>query len=211
MALVSSVAVYRFNRRNVAEDGELLSEHTRLLPMRAYRVSKLLGERAARRLAMAYSMALTVVRPGQLYGAFDALLPTIRRLLQRPIVFVPHGLRIPMADGGDVAKAIVRCLEEDDTMGGTFNLTGSDRSAQTFVQAWREAGGRVGRLRVPIPVPIPVHLQQRACCERAEFHPHLVPRYTTRDVRNRGSRPISITRVLTSAPEQRGLAPRARA
>jgi nucleoside-diphosphate-sugar epimerase len=154
VVLVSSVAVYRFNRRNVAEDGELLSEHPRLLPMRAYRVSKLLGERAARRLALAYSLALTVVRPGQLYGAFDALLPTIRRLLQRPITFVPYGLRIPMAYGGDVAKAIVRCLEKDDTIGGTFNLTGPDRSAQSFVQAWREAGERVGRLRVPIPLPI---------------------------------------------------------
>jgi nucleoside-diphosphate-sugar epimerase len=154
MVLVSSVAVYRFNRRNVAEDGALISEHSRLLPMRAYRVSKLLGERAARRLAAQYSIGLTVVRPGQLYGAFDAFLPTIRRLWQGPIAFVPYGFRIPMAYGRDVATAIVRCLEKDDTTGSTFNLTGPDRPWQDLVQAWREAGGHVGRIRVRIPVPI---------------------------------------------------------
>lgn len=154
VVLVSSVAVYRFNRRNAAEDSELLSEYTRLLPMRAYRVSKLLGERAARRLAAQYSMALTVVRPGQLYGAFDAILPTIRRLLHGPIAFIPYGLRIPMAYGRDVARAIVRCLEKDDAIGATFNLTGPDRPSQDFAQAWREAGGHVARIRIPVPVPI---------------------------------------------------------
>src|SRR5262249_62087875 len=124
-----------------------------LLPMRAYRVSKLLGERAARRLAAQYSMALTVVRPGQLYGAFDAILPTIRRLLHGPIAFIPYGLRIPMAYGRDVARAIVRCLEKDDTIGATFNLTGPDRPSQDFPPAWGEAGGPLPKIRLPRPFP----------------------------------------------------------
>ena len=152
LILVSSVGVYRFNMRNVPESGELVSGRPGWTAMGAYRASKLGGEKLACRLARELSLDLTIVRPGQLYGAFDSLIPMIRPLLR--IGLVPSGLRIPLAYGGDVAEAIVGCLENDETIADVYTLSGPDRSAREFAGAWRAAGGRIARFVIPIPIPI---------------------------------------------------------
>jgi nucleoside-diphosphate-sugar epimerase len=152
MILVSSVAVYRFNTRTVPESGELVSGRPGWTAMGAYRASKLRAEQIASRLAPDLSVDLTIVRPGQLYGAFDSTIPMIRPFLR--IGLVPLGLRIPLAYGGDVAEAIVTCLETDETIGDIYTLAGPDRSAREFADAWRAAGGRIARFTIPIPIPI---------------------------------------------------------
>jgi nucleoside-diphosphate-sugar epimerase len=150
--LVSSVAVYRYNMRNTPESGEKVSGRPGWTAMGAYRASKLLAERVALRLKEELSLDLTIVRPGQLYGAFDSFLPMVRRILR--IGLVPLGLRIPLAYGGDIAEAIACCLEDDATIGDVYTLAGPDRSAREFARAWRAAGGPMAPFQIPLPIPI---------------------------------------------------------
>jgi len=150
--LVSSVAVYRFNMRNVTESGELVSSRPGWTAMGAYRASKVRAEQIASGLARELSLDLTIVRPGQLYGAFDSWIPMVRPLLR--IGIVPSGFRIPLAYGGDVAEAIVACMENDETIGDIYTLAGPDRPVREFARAWRAAGGPVARFAIPIPIPI---------------------------------------------------------
>ena len=129
-------------------------------------MSKALGEQLAWRLSEELSLSLTVVRPGVIYGAFDSFLPMFRRLVEGRVAWIPYGLRIPLAYGGDVAEAISRCLEREGTDGRVYNLTGPDRPLQQLATSWIEAGGKISRFRIPVPVPVRLsYSSERAASE----------------------------------------------
>lgn len=152
---VSSAAIYGFGARGrIDEDHALLDAATRRLPHNIYPLSKALSEREAWRLAGVHGMALTTVRPSAIYGAFDPnLVPVFRRVLTLPVTVVPVFLRISFVYAGDVAEGIALALEQPQSVGRAYNLTGDRESAWELAGAWRAAGGPTGRVRLPLPVP----------------------------------------------------------
>jgi nucleoside-diphosphate-sugar epimerase len=154
IVLVSSVAVYRSNTKNVDESGRQVSERPGYGPMGSYSASKVAAERIARELAARHDLALTVVRPGQMFGAYGELTSLLRRVLGGRVAVVPYGLRIPLAYGGDVARAVADCVADDATIGRTYTLAGPARSGSEILRAWVDAGGPVARWRLPLPVPV---------------------------------------------------------
>lgn len=151
---VSSCAVYRMRANNVVDEDHPQFTEADRNRFNAYPVSKALSEQAAWRIASERELALTTVRPSAIYGAFDPnLMPMLRRLVEGPIAWVPVWARLPIVHAGDVAEAIAAALENDASTGRPYNTAGPDVAPSEILAAWREAGGRVGMIRVPVPVP----------------------------------------------------------
>jgi nucleoside-diphosphate-sugar epimerase len=153
---VSSVAVYRRPRRAlVTEDHPQHSAASPRRPTNLYPVSKALSEQLAWQIARERGLALTTLRPGGIYGAFDTnFMPVFKRLMRPPLSVFPVCLRIPLVYAGDVAAAIALALANDAAVGQAYNIAGEDRTVWAFARAWRAAGGRAPRLMIPIPVPV---------------------------------------------------------
>lgn len=135
---------------------------------RHYTRSKALGEQRARSLAAELGLALTVVRPGPLFGPRDHKLSTrVGRLLQRRVLPVPT-VRTPLAHAGDVARALVAAVETPP--GRTFHLTGPPVSWLELLRTWRDVRGRGPRL-VPIPVPVALHFDDGGAAAALGFRP----------------------------------------
>jgi nucleoside-diphosphate-sugar epimerase len=150
---LSSVAVYRGHSPPVAEDHPRLDTSVRGSRFNAYPLSKALSEDAAWRIARARGIALTVLRPPGIYGAFDTNFTRVHKLLVTHLPVAPYPvMRLCMVYAGDVAEAAVRALEEPAAEGRAYNVTGDDLTTWQFAAAWRQAGGKSARL-VPVPVP----------------------------------------------------------
>jgi len=153
---VSTVAVYRYRRGVVIrEDHPLREADERITRFNAYGNSKARSERLARELAQAHGIALTVVRPSGVYGAFDqgGFTHTFKRLISLPITLYPVGISSGLVYAGDVAEAIVLALEQPASAGKAYNVTGSDETFWEFARAWKRAGGKSSWLMLPVPVP----------------------------------------------------------
>jgi nucleoside-diphosphate-sugar epimerase len=151
---VSSVAVYAGHTPRVREDHPQYSDRSRHLPWRVYRISKALSEQLAWRLANEHHLELTTVRPCGIYGAFDPNFTAVyRRLVGSFLSFTPLMTRVPLVYAGDVAEAIALCLEKPVSIGEAYNVTGDVYELRPFVKAWPQAGGPIGRVRVPLPLP----------------------------------------------------------
>jgi dihydroflavonol-4-reductase len=151
---VSSTAVYRGQPAGpITEDQDVHDGRTGRRPWNAYGISKALAEQEAWRLARERGIALTVVRPFGMYGAFDRHFMRVHKAFVAPPIGVyPVGMRFPVVYAGDVADGIARCLERDAAIGRVYNLAGEDATAWDFLRAWAVAGGRMPWLVVPIPV-----------------------------------------------------------
>lgn len=159
---VSSIAVYNRPLRTtkpIDEDFEQLSMRD-LGPFNAYYVSKAVSEQIAWDLCKQANIALTCVRPGPIYGAFDPnLTPILKRVFGLPIGVMPLWLELPFVYAGDVADAIALCLEHDASAGKAYNTAGDgDTSWRDMAEAWRAAGGRVSRLMCPVPAPVKIQI-----------------------------------------------------
>jgi nucleoside-diphosphate-sugar epimerase len=153
---VSSVAVYGlFAGGTLHEDAPQLGPHTRRLPWNVYPASKAISEQEAWRLARAQGLALTVVRPCTIYGAFDPnFMPLFERITTLPVSIRPLWLRMSYVYAGDVAEGIALALEHDRSVGRAYNLTGDGETWQDLTDAWKSAGGRTAWVRLPIPIPL---------------------------------------------------------
>lgn len=153
---VSSVAVYRGHKKPVTEDHPQHTEASRRNRATIYVISKALSEQLAWKLAAEYGISLTSVRPSAIYGAFDTnITPWVRRFMAPPVTIAPAMLHFPLVYAGDVAEGIALVLEKPEiTAGKAYNLSGSDVSVWSFMDAWAEAKGKRPLLRIPIPVPI---------------------------------------------------------
>jgi uncharacterized protein YbjT (DUF2867 family) len=116
-----------------------------------YLRSKARGEAVLRQAVAAYGLDLTVFRPSVIFGEDDKFLNTFARLQRRFPV-------IPLAGGGswfqpvwveDVAEAIVRALDDRETIGQTYDACGPERfTLKDIVQfAGQAAGVNHGRGR----------------------------------------------------------------
>ncbi len=156
--VTSSVSVYRRKRGAYVESDPLIEASDSVIRPLYYAQSKAVAEREAWRAAEATGVALTVARPGGVYGAFDNTGFTLwlRRLLSVPLLTVfPTHMRIPNVYGADLAAAMVRMLERPNTAGLAYNLTGDNEvTFWQMLEAWRAAGGRTPSLVIPLPLPI---------------------------------------------------------
>ncbi|MDM7457352.1 MAG: complex I NDUFA9 subunit family protein [Tepidimonas sp.] len=103
--------------------------------------------------AAASGLALTVLRPSVIFGAEDRFLNLFARL-QRSLPVVPLAgaqARFQPVWVGDVAQAIVTCLQRDDTTGRTFEAVGPE--VWTLADLVRLAGRLSGHPRPVIGLP----------------------------------------------------------
>ncbi|HIV69394.1 MAG TPA: complex I NDUFA9 subunit family protein [Candidatus Aquabacterium excrementipullorum] len=137
-----------------------------------YLRSKAQGEQALR-TAQAAGLRLTVLRPSVIFGAHDRFLNLFARL-QALAPVVP----LAMADArfqpvwvDDVARAVIRCLEDPATIGQTYELAGPE--VLTLAELVRLAGQASGHARPVLPVPLGVGRLQAAALRLLPGEPPL--------------------------------------
>lgn len=170
---VSSVAAYGFPHwRTLDENHPLLDARAPRVPWNVYPLSKALAERCAWELAARHGLALTVVRPSTIYGAFDPnFTPVFVRLAALPVPVMPACFTLSFVHAGDVAEAIARALERPHTAGRAYNLAGPGDTVWDFARAWRAAGGRLPRLLLPLPVPLALRFDTSRARRELDFEP----------------------------------------
>lgn len=151
---VSSVAVYRGNTGpEKREDAPMLGIDD-LGVFNAYSVSKAISENRAWELASSTGIRLSCSRPSSVFGPFDPnITPAIARMLSMPVMIVPSIVKLGLVYAGDVAEGTVTMLENDASIGKSYNLTGPHTSMTDFFRAWHNAGGPWSRLALNLPVP----------------------------------------------------------
>lgn len=120
-------------------------------------------------------LQLTVLRPSVIYGAEDKFLNLFADL-QGIAPFMPlagSGTRFQPVWVGDVARAVVTCLQKPETIGQTYELCGPDvlTLGQLVKQAGQWAGVNQGRGRPVIALPMWVGWLQAAAMELAPGDP----------------------------------------
>lgn len=151
---ISSASVYPPSPWVRREDMPLRCRKTRA-PWAVYGASKALAERLAWELAERNSIALTTFRPCGISGAHDPLLMgALRKLGRLPVALLPAFTRIGVVHAEDVAEAVALALEQPEVSSGkAYNLQGNTVSLWRIAEAFRDAGGAMARLRVPVPFP----------------------------------------------------------
>lgn len=136
-----------------------------------YQRSKARGEAVLR----SADLALTVLRPSVIFGAEDKFLNLFADL-QTLVPFVPlagSGTRFQPVWVGDVARAVVTCLQKSDTMGQTYELCGPDvmTLGELVQRAGQWAGVNHGKGRPVIGLPMWMGWLQAAAMELAPGEP----------------------------------------
>jgi nucleoside-diphosphate-sugar epimerase len=198
---ISSVGVYRGHHPPVDEEHPRYDARTRATPWNAYYLSKALAEERAWRLCEELGIALTALRPGGIYGTGDRHFTRVHRLLveRPPVTLYPCLLRVGLVYAGDVADAVAGALARDRSAGRAYNLVGEDPGVWEFARAWRRAGGRSARLRVPVPVPV----VRRFATERARRELAWSPRSYEEGVRDLLAREAAEAAAAPLGPRSR--------
>ncbi len=120
-------------------------------------------------------LQLTVLRPSVIFGAEDKFLNLFADL-QAVVPFMPlAGSRTRFAPVwvGDVARAVVACLQKSDTIGQTYELCGPDvmTLGELVQRAGQWAGVNHGQGRPVIGLPMWVGWLQAAAMELAPGEP----------------------------------------
>lgn len=118
-----------------------------------YQRSKALGETLLRNA----KLDLTVLRPSVIFGADDHFLNLFADL-QTALPFMPlagSATRFQPVWVGDVARAVVRCLQDSHTIGQTYELAGPDVMSlgELVHRSGQWAGIRSGQGRPLLPLP----------------------------------------------------------
>jgi NADH dehydrogenase len=118
-----------------------------------YLQSKARGEAALQEAAASGALDLTILRPSVIFGAGDHLL-NLFAALQRLAPVVPLAAadaRFQPVWVDDVAEAIVRCLEQPQTIGRAYECTGPQEF--TLAELVRAAGEYSGHPRRVVSLP----------------------------------------------------------
>ncbi|PIT74153.1 complex I NDUFA9 subunit family protein [Limnohabitans sp. G3-2] len=120
-------------------------------------------------------LQLTVLRPSVIFGAEDKFLNLFADL-QAVAPFMPlagSGTRFAPVWVGDVARAVVVCLQKQDTVGQTYELCGPDvmTLGELVQRAGQWAGVNKGRGRPVMGLPMWVGWLQAAAMELAPGEP----------------------------------------
>ena len=162
-----------------------------------YQRSKAAGEAAVREGGEA--PAWTILRPSVVFGPGDSFLNLFAQLTR----FIPV---LPLAGAstrfqpvfvGDVAEAVARCLDDETSIGQTFELAGP--ATYTLADLVRYVCRTTGRSRLVFGIPQPLAMLQAAAMELLPSPP------MSRD----NVRSLRVDNVATGAPLPFGLAPTA--
>ncbi len=165
----SSAVVYRNHgpRHLYLETDTLREQHDPKAFLSAYAVSKACAETTAWEFCADHDITLSTVRPHSVHGAYDNGSFTLwfKRLMALPLTIYPTHMRYPSVYAGDIGEAMCRILEAPASAGNAYNITGApgEFSYWDLYRAYKDAGGAVPSLMIPVPVP----LQQRFSIERA--------------------------------------------
>jgi UDP-glucose 4-epimerase len=147
---VSSLVVYDW-----ACAKAVMTEETPLLgdpfDMGAYTIAKVWQERVVLRFAKAHSWALTIVRPGFIWGYQHAQIAGMGRRFGRTHLMFGPFTRLPLSHVVNCADCLVTVLEQSAAVGETFNVIDGDE-----IRVWRyarEYANRTGQRGFLVPVP----------------------------------------------------------
>ena len=122
-----------------------------------YQRSKARGEAALQAAAAAGTLDLTVLRPSVIFGAQDKFLNMFAKL-QRVFPVMPLAgadTRFQPVWVDDVAEAVLRCLQDDATIGQTYEACGPDvftlRELVKHAGQWAGVNGGRGRPVIGLP------------------------------------------------------------
>ncbi|MFA6243775.1 MAG: NAD(P)-dependent oxidoreductase, partial [Candidatus Hydrogenedentales bacterium] len=152
LVLISSFSVYEYfdKAANSLLDESSAMEH-RIYERDDYCLTKVLQENLARDYAARHDLALTVIRPGVIFGSAHLWTACLgAEAGPRTWIQIGASPRLPMAYVENCAEAILTCATNDAAVGETFNLV--DDEAPTHA-------AYIGMLRsrlTPRPRVIPV-------------------------------------------------------
>ena len=140
-----------------------------------YQRSKARGEAVLHTQAAAGILDLTVLRPSVIFGAQDKFLNVFAQL-QRMFPLIPLAgadTRFQPVWVEDVAEAVMRCLQDDATIGQTFEACGPEVfTLRDLVRlAGQYAGVNQGRGRAVFALPMPLARVQAWVMERLPGEP----------------------------------------
>ena len=125
-----------------------------------YQRSKARGEAVLQAAAEAGTLDLTVLRPSVIFGAGDQFLNVFAQL-QRVFPVIPLAgadTRFQPVWVGDVAAAVQRCLQDDATIGQTYEACGPEvlrlRELVRLAGQWSGVAGGRGRPVFALPMPL---------------------------------------------------------
>lgn len=151
--------VYVSSLKAVCEGGDaaLVTGATPARPGSDYGRSKLMAEDALAEVAAGSDLEAVVLRPPLVYGPgvsanFAQLLDLCRRGVPLPLASIRNQRSFLFV--GNLADAIVRCLDHPGAVGGRFLLhDGTPLSTPDLLRRTAAALGRPARL-LPVPVPV---------------------------------------------------------
>ena len=155
---ISTVAVYRPQPNRVNGHDRMLLDGPRFsLSMITtnwrYSWTKAQGERAVWDVCQEADVALTVLRPGPIYGSRDhKLTASYASKAEQSFALAPT-LRLPHVHASDVGTAVCGALVNPDSAGHAYNVTGPPTSASEVLRTWKALTGS-GPAVIPIPVPL---------------------------------------------------------
>jgi nucleoside-diphosphate-sugar epimerase len=147
---ISSLVVYDWTHT-----GKVMDENTPLLndvyEMGAYTIAKSWQERIVSRYAEAYSLNLTIMRPGFIWGPQHLQIAGMGRRSGRFYWMFGPFTRLPLCHVANCADCLVTAVEEPAAVGQVFNVIDADD-----VRVWRyvmEFVRRTGQSGMIIPIP----------------------------------------------------------
>jgi len=150
IVLASSLSVYGWTaiRGTLTEDSPL---ETDLYRRDCYAIAKTWQERVVRRMCQEHDWALTVLRPGFIWGRDRAYPAGIGQKLGRwHLVFGPWS-RPPMTHVENCADCFAEAMENPRAVGHTFNVVdGHDISSWRYLGEYFRRTGAAGH-RIPVP------------------------------------------------------------